>query len=79
MTFAVIAELFTVFFKDCQVMIGEQDHFEKIFERNLKGDREKLQEIFDNLARYGPTNWEHAQLLTMAGKIEEVWKKVSGE
>jgi len=44
MTFAAIAELFTVFFKDCQVMIGEQDYFHKIFNRNLRGDRDKVRE-----------------------------------
>ena len=75
MTFATLAELFTAFFADCQEMIGERKHVDKVFERTLKSDRDALQQIFTDLSRNGPTNWDHSQLLTIAKKIKSTHEK----
>ncbi|GMH56331.1 hypothetical protein TrLO_g10324 [Triparma laevis f. longispina] len=74
MTFAMVAELFCTFFKDCQDMIGEQDHIQKLYNKNLLQNRELIRNQFMELSMRGPTHWDHAQLLGIAGKVKTLYQ-----
>ncbi|GMI09227.1 hypothetical protein TrVE_jg1230 [Triparma verrucosa] len=74
MTFAMVAELFCTFFKDCQDMIGEQDHTQKLYNKTLLANRDLIRQQFMELSMRGPTHWDHAQLLGIAGKIKNLYQ-----
>jgi len=71
MTFAFLAECFTLFFPKCQDMLDEKKMLQKRLDRTLGDNRRILREIFDEMAN-GPDQYEHAALLGISARIKTV-------
>jgi len=71
-TFAMLAELFTGYFKDCQAMIDEDTYIKGVYKNELRArGRDRLVATMSDIAEKGAVYYSHERLLELAKEMEK--------